>query len=185
MQASPATPDGSTGSPFSSYQAAMSRQISSTVSAHQNSSAWAVSCQGSVSCAGVMMTRQPPVAVPELGLRLTVPVAGLDPATHVFLAAANKPRTLRRMGAWLYVMTSRPNGTLYVGTTVDLPRRAWEHREGVTDGFTKKYGLKRLVYAEGSYALDVPYRATVENARQAGATVWRSETAGLYCRDGR
>jgi putative endonuclease len=52
------------------------------------------------------------------------------------------------MGGWVYMMTNRPNGTLYVGTTVDLARRAWEHREGVADGFTKKYGLKRLVYAE-------------------------------------
>jgi putative endonuclease len=52
------------------------------------------------------------------------------------------------MGGWVYILTNRPNGTLYVGTTVDLARRVWEHREGVADGFTKKYGLKRLVYAE-------------------------------------
>jgi putative endonuclease len=45
-------------------------------------------------------------------------------------------------------MTNRANGTLYVGTTVNLPRRAWEHREGAVEGFTKKYGLKRLVYFE-------------------------------------
>ncbi len=45
-------------------------------------------------------------------------------------------------------MTNRPNGTLYVGVTSDLARRAWEHREGLIDGFTKRYGLKRLVYAE-------------------------------------
>jgi putative endonuclease len=52
------------------------------------------------------------------------------------------------MGAWVYIMTNRPNGTLYVGATVDLARRAWEHQEGVGSGFSKKYGLKRLVYAE-------------------------------------
>jgi len=51
-------------------------------------------------------------------------------------------------GGWVYIMTNRPNGTLYVGVTSDLARHAWEHREGVADGFTKKYGLKRLVYAE-------------------------------------
>ncbi|OIQ95126.1 GIY-YIG nuclease superfamily protein [mine drainage metagenome] len=51
-------------------------------------------------------------------------------------------------GGWVYVMTNRPNGTLYVGVTSDLARRAWEHREGLIDGFTKRYGLKRLVYAE-------------------------------------
>ena len=43
---------------------------------------------------------------------------------------------------------NRPNGTLYVGTAVNLARRAREHREGVAAGFTKRYGLKRLVYAE-------------------------------------
>ncbi|HEV2100677.1 MAG TPA: GIY-YIG nuclease family protein [Stellaceae bacterium] len=51
-------------------------------------------------------------------------------------------------GAWVYIMTNRPNGTLYVGTTGDLARRAWEHRTGVIDGFTRKYDLKRVVYAE-------------------------------------
>jgi putative endonuclease len=50
--------------------------------------------------------------------------------------------------AWLYIMTNRPNGTLYVGVTSNLARRAWEHREGVMEGFTKRYGLKRLVYVE-------------------------------------
>jgi len=51
-------------------------------------------------------------------------------------------------GGWVCIMTNRRNGTLYVGTTVDLARRVWEHREDVSDGFTKRYGLKRLVYAE-------------------------------------
>ncbi|MEG3618783.1 GIY-YIG nuclease family protein [Magnetovibrio sp. PR-2] len=51
-------------------------------------------------------------------------------------------------GGWVYIMTNRPNGTLYVGVTSDLTRRVWEHREGVVDGFTKKYGLKQLVYME-------------------------------------
>src|SRR5689334_5800292 len=51
-------------------------------------------------------------------------------------------------GGWVYIMTNRPSGTLYVGVTANLPRRAWEHREGVIKGFTKQYGLKRLVFAE-------------------------------------
>ncbi len=51
-------------------------------------------------------------------------------------------------GGWVYIVTNRPNGTLYVGVTADIRRRAWEHREGVGDGFTKRYQLKRLVYAE-------------------------------------
>lgn len=51
-------------------------------------------------------------------------------------------------GGWVYIMTNRPNGTLYVGVTSNIARRAWEHREGLIEGFTKKYGLKRLVYTE-------------------------------------
>jgi putative endonuclease len=51
-------------------------------------------------------------------------------------------------GGWVYMMTNRPNGTLYVGVTSDLARRVWEHREGLADGFTKRDGLKQLVYVE-------------------------------------
>jgi putative endonuclease len=49
---------------------------------------------------------------------------------------------------WIYIMTNRPNGVLYVGVTSDLPRRVWEHRTGAADGFTKQHNLKRLVYVE-------------------------------------
>ncbi len=51
-------------------------------------------------------------------------------------------------GGWVYIVTNRPNGTLYVGVTSDFARRAWEHREGAVDGFTQRYRLKRLVWAE-------------------------------------
>ena len=51
-------------------------------------------------------------------------------------------------GGWVYFMTNRRDGVLYVGVTSNLPRRAYEHREGLIDGFTKYHGLKRLVYAE-------------------------------------
>ena len=51
-------------------------------------------------------------------------------------------------GGWVYILTNRPNGTLYIGVTSDLARRIWEHREGLVEGFTKRYGLKTLVYAE-------------------------------------
>ena len=46
------------------------------------------------------------------------------------------------------IMTNRPNGTLYLGVTNDIARRAYEHREGQVAGFTKRYGLKRLVWYE-------------------------------------
>jgi putative endonuclease len=51
-------------------------------------------------------------------------------------------------GGRVYIMTNRPNGILYTGITSDIARRAYEHREGLMPGFTKRYGLKRLVYIE-------------------------------------
>jgi putative endonuclease len=48
----------------------------------------------------------------------------------------------------VYICASRRNGTLYVGMTNDICRRAWEHREGLFPGFTKKYGVKMLVHYE-------------------------------------
>jgi putative endonuclease len=49
---------------------------------------------------------------------------------------------------FVYIMASRQNGTLYVGVTNNLLRRVYEHREGILDGFSKKYDIKRLVYYE-------------------------------------
>ncbi len=51
-------------------------------------------------------------------------------------------------GGYVYIMTNKPQGTLYVGVTSNLGRRVWEHREGVVDGFTKRYGLKCLAHYE-------------------------------------
>mgnify|MGYP000058196903 FL=1 len=49
---------------------------------------------------------------------------------------------------WVYIITNRPNGVLYVGVTSGINRRAWEHRTGAVDGFSKKHDLKRLVFVE-------------------------------------
>jgi putative endonuclease len=49
---------------------------------------------------------------------------------------------------WIYIMTNRPSGTLYVGVTSDIRWRVAEHKGGMVAGFTSKYGLNRLVYAE-------------------------------------
>jgi putative endonuclease len=47
-----------------------------------------------------------------------------------------------------YIMTNHPRGVLYVGVTMDFPRRAYEHRMGLVGGFTSRYGLTRLVHCE-------------------------------------
>jgi putative endonuclease len=49
---------------------------------------------------------------------------------------------------YVYILSNSRDGTLYIGVTGNLARRIWEHREGVIDGFSKRYGLKRLVYYE-------------------------------------
>jgi putative endonuclease len=49
---------------------------------------------------------------------------------------------------YVYILASKRNGTLYIGVTNNLARRVWEHREGLLDGFTQKYGVKRLVHYE-------------------------------------
>ena len=51
-------------------------------------------------------------------------------------------------GTWVYILASKRNGTLYVGVTSDLRRRMEEHKQGLIEGFTKKYGVKRLVWVE-------------------------------------
>ena len=51
-------------------------------------------------------------------------------------------------GGWVYLMTNRRNGTLYLGVTANLALRAWQHRTGAVEGFTKRYGLTRLVWYE-------------------------------------
>ena len=61
--------------------------------------------------------------------------------------------------AWVYILASRKGGTLYVGVTNDVVRRAWEHRTGLVEGFTKEYSVRMLVYAE-------PHDSIVEAIRR-------------------
>jgi putative endonuclease len=49
---------------------------------------------------------------------------------------------------WVYILASRPRGTLYIGVTSDLIRRVFEHREGAVAGFSKQHNIKMLVYYE-------------------------------------
>jgi putative endonuclease len=63
---------------------------------------------------------------------------------------------------YLYILASKRNGTLYVGSTDDLARRIWEHKNELVEGFTKKYHVNRLVYCE---AFDRKYDALQHELR--------------------
>jgi putative endonuclease len=48
----------------------------------------------------------------------------------------------------VYILASKRNGTLYIGVTSNLQKRAWEHKNDLVEGFTRRYGVHRLVYFE-------------------------------------
>ncbi len=54
------------------------------------------------------------------------------------------------MPYFVYILTSKKNGTLYIGVTNDLVRRVHEHRTDAVSGFTKKYGVHQLVFYEAT-----------------------------------
>ena len=55
--------------------------------------------------------------------------------------------------AYVYILASRKNGTLYIGVTRDLIRRIYEHKSGVVEGFTKKYKVDQLVWFDHSESI--------------------------------
>jgi len=72
---------------------------------------------------------------------------------------------------YVYILASGPSGTLYTGMTNDLARRVWEHRESLVEGFTKRYGVKQLVYFETfATAPDAIHRENrIKNIRGLGS----------------
>ena len=75
------------------------------------------------------------------------------------MTAATRPRQTEPMNEtrrlptiprphYVYIVTNRQNGTLYTGSTADLIHRVWQHRQGIIEGFSKRYGTKRLVWYE-------------------------------------
>lgn len=52
------------------------------------------------------------------------------------------------LNSYVYIITNKPYGTLYIGVTSDLPKRIYEHRHKTYKGFSQKYDLNMLVYYE-------------------------------------
>jgi putative endonuclease len=77
------------------------------------------------------------------------------------------------MGGWVYIMTNKRDGVLYIGVTADLPARITQHRTGQGSAFCRRYGLNRLVYAEPHATI---YEAiTREKAMKAWKRAWKVE----------
>ena len=55
---------------------------------------------------------------------------------------------MRERSPCVHILSSKGNGTLHIGVTSDLAKRAWEHKNDLVEGFTKKYQVHRLVYYE-------------------------------------
>ena len=77
------------------------------------------------------------------------------------------------MIAWVYIMSNRKDGVLYIGVTADLSRRIVQHREGKGSAFCRRYGLKRLVYAEEHDSIEDAIAR--EKAMKAWKRAWKIE----------
>ena len=74
---------------------------------------------------------------------------------------------------YVYILASKRNGTLYIGVTSDLVKRVWQHKEGLVDGFTRKYSVHMLVYYE---QFDDVYEAiTREKQLKKWRRAWKLE----------
>jgi putative endonuclease len=67
----------------------------------------------------------------------------------------------------IYILASKRNGTLYTGVTSNVVRRVWEHKSGKMEGFTKRYGVKLLIY------LEMPVTMEAAILREKHIKVWK------------
>ena len=74
---------------------------------------------------------------------------------------------------YVYIMASKRNGTLYIGVTNDIIRRAYEHKQGIIKGFTQKYKVNKLVYYEMTD--DIGYAITRKKRLKAWKRQWKLE----------
>lgn len=70
---------------------------------------------------------------------------------------------------YVYILTNKPYGTLYIGVTSNMPERLTQHRKGTASVFTRKYGLTRLVYYE------VHDLVTIAIARESSLKRWKCD----------
>jgi putative endonuclease len=76
-------------------------------------------------------------------------------------------------GGWVYIMTNKPGGVLYIGVAADLAARVAQHREGAGSKFCRKYNLRRLVLAEPYPTIDEAIAR--EKAMKEWHRLWKIE----------
>jgi len=76
-------------------------------------------------------------------------------------------------GGWVYILTNKPGGTLYIGVTADLERRLAEHRSGAGSAFVRKYNLHRLVFAEHHAGIEQAIQR--ETSLKRWPRAWKTE----------
>jgi len=74
---------------------------------------------------------------------------------------------------YVYILASKKNGTLYIGVTNNLPKRVYEHKNNLIEGFTRKYNVHNLVYYE-SYS-DTYAAITRKKAIKKWKRAWKTE----------
>ncbi|KWV96135.1 GIY-YIG nuclease family protein [Erythrobacter sp. AP23] len=77
------------------------------------------------------------------------------------------------MGGWVYILSNRRDGVLYIGVTADLAARMVQHRSGKGSAFCRRYGLTRLIHAE-EYE-DISDAIAREKAMKAWKRAWKIE----------
>ena len=73
----------------------------------------------------------------------------------------------------VYILASKPNGTLYIGVTSDLIQRVWQHKNDFVEGFTKHYGVHSLVWYEVHGSMESAI--TREKALKKWRRAWKIE----------
>jgi putative endonuclease len=73
----------------------------------------------------------------------------------------------------VYILATKRNGTLYIGVTNDIARRAWEHRSDAVEGFTREYRVRTLVYVE--YHSTMPDAIQREKQMKKWRRAWKLE----------
>ena len=84
----------------------------------------------------------------------------------------------------VYILASKPKGTLYIGVTSNLVQRVWQHKSDLVEGFTKRYGVHRLVWYELHESMESAIGR--EKALKKWRRAWKVELieeGNLYWRD--